>query len=174
MKESTIENNINKSLNAIRIGELGSAKEYVNRILVEHPDNALASQIRKYVTTLKQKNCYAPSARIDFFISTLKESNAEELFPFIELLCGEIQKDSLSTYNIERIVEQIELSALENDVLNEFYNWLKLMYPIEKAKEEKISREVDERIAKERTKKIVKWVLIVLAVVVVITIIVRA
>lgn len=166
-KESTIENNINKSLNAIRIGELGYAKEYVNRILVEDPNHTLACQIRKYVTSLKQKSCDKRSTRIDFLISTLKEPNAYELFPLIELLCDEIRKDPLSTYDIERIVEQIETSALDNDVLKEFYNWLKSMYPIRKAEEEELDRVVDERVAREKNKKVVKWVIIILAIIVI-------
>lgn len=170
MKEITVENNINKSINALKIGELGYAKEYVNKILVEIPNHALAGKIREYIVMLKQKGRGGTRDKKDFLISTLKELRAKEMLPLIEFLCEEIKSEStyLGSSYVKEIIEQIEVSSLENEVLNNFYNWLKQEYPIKKAREEHNEQTMERFWAEQARKKrnaIIKKVLIGLAVV---------
>lgn len=178
MKESTIENNITKSINALKINELGYAKEYVNRILVEVPDHALATQIRKYVDVLKKKNSRREEDKIKFFISTLKEPKANEMFPLIEILCAEI-KQYIGTYHlssdyIEIIISEIETSMLKNEVLNNLYEELKMSLPETLAREAREKQKSDESMKKyERSEKLKKlWrVLGILAVAAIVTLV---
>ncbi len=178
MKESTIENNINKSLNALKINELGYAKEYVNRILVEVPDQALATQIRKYVEILKNKSSRKEEDKIKFLISTLKEPKANEMFPLIEFLCNEIEQ-YIGTYHlnseyIQKLITEIEVSMLKNQVLNDFYEKIKTALPQRQAKEEQEKKKLDEDLKKydrsERLKKLWK-VLGILAVAAIVTLV---
>lgn len=137
MKESTVENNINKSINALKINEVGYAKEYVNRILVEIPDHALANKIREYIMLVKQKDyssyCYVDEnndyhyygdGEINFFISILEDPKANEMFPLIEFFCDKFETERLNynysgikidSYDIKRLLNLIEIKKLDNN-----------------------------------------------------------
>ncbi len=178
MKESTIENNITKSINALKINELGYAKEYVNRILVEVPDHVLALQIRKYIGILKQKSYYKERDKIQFLISTIKEPKASEMFPLIEFLCNEVEQ-YIGTYHlksehIQTLTTEIEVSMLKNEILSKFYDKIKEALPQARLKEEQQEKQIDEDVKKfnrsERLKKLWK-VLGILAVAAIVTLV---
>lgn len=166
MKESTIENNINKSINALKINELGYAKEYVNRILVEVPDHALAIRIREYILLLKSKES-SEWKREKFFFDTIVHPMANEMFPLIEFLCTTFETYRLGSDRIEKFIEKIEKCNLNNEVLNNFYEELKVALPIERAKEQARHEEWEN----ESRKKIRRKVLIILVVVAVVVLI---